>query len=100
MKALAPQGAQPGQKGWLALRPEKIKLDRELPDLPDEAYFKGKIHDCLYLGDVTIYIVEVADGVKIEAMLPNSAPGLAKLFDDDDLVGIAWRFDAGSFLVG
>lgn len=99
MKALAPQGAQPGQKGWLALRPEKIKLDRELPDLPDEAYFKGKIHDCLYLGDVTIYIVEVADGVKIEAMLPNSAPGLAKLFDDDDLVEIAWRFDAGSFLV-
>ena len=43
-------------------------------------------------------VVEVGEGVRIEAMLPNSAPGLAKLFDDNDPVEIAWRFDAGSFL--
>ena len=98
MKALAKPGVAVGQKGWLALRPEKIKLDRELPELADEAYFKGRVHDCLYMGDVTLYVVEVGDGVQIEAMLPNSAPGLAKLFDDNDLVEIAWRFDAGSFL--
>ena len=76
----------------------KIKLDRELPELANEAYFKGRVHDCLYMGDVTLHIVEVGEGVRIEAMLPNSAPGLAKLFDDNDLVEIAWRFDAGSFL--
>lgn len=95
---LSVAGVQPGQQGWLALRPEKVKLDKELPDLPDEAYFKGRVHDCLYLGDVTIYIVEVADGVLIEAMLPNNIPGVAKFFDDDDIVEVAWRFDAGSFL--
>ncbi|MEN9985753.1 MAG: hypothetical protein RI925_1255, partial [Pseudomonadota bacterium] len=98
MKALARDGVTVGQQGWLALRPEKIKLDRELPELPNEAYFKGRVHDCLYMGDVTLYIVEVGEGVRIEAMLPNSAPGLAKLFDDNDPVEIAWRFDAGSFL--
>ena len=98
MKALARDGVKVGQQGWLALRPEKIKLDRELPELPNEAYFKGRVHDCLYMGDVTLYIVEVGEGVRIEAMLPNSAPGLAKLFDDNDPVEIAWRFDAGSFL--
>ena len=98
VRALAVPGVAAGQQGWLALRPEKIKLDKELPDLPDEAYFKGRIHDCLYLGDVTIYIVEVADGVLIEAMLPNNIPGVAKFFDDGDIVEIAWRFDAGSFL--
>ncbi len=98
MKALAREGVTVGQQGWLALRPEKIKLDRELPELANEAYFKGRVHDCLYMGDVTLYIVEVGEGVRIEAMLPNSAPGLAKLFDDNDLVEIAWRFDAGSFL--
>ncbi|CUA84105.1 MULTISPECIES: ABC transporter ATP-binding protein [Gulbenkiania] len=91
-------GVVSGQAGWLALRPEKIKLDKELPDLPDEAYFKGRVHDCLYMGDVTIYIVEVGEGVLVEAMLPNNIPGVAKFFDDHDLVEIAWRFDAGSFL--
>jgi spermidine/putrescine transport system ATP-binding protein len=99
VKTLAVAGVKAGQQGWLALRPEKIKLDKELPDLPDEAYFKGRIHDCLYMGDVTIYIVEVADGVMIETMLPNNIPGVAKFFDDNDEVEVAWRFDAGCFLV-
>lgn len=98
VRCLAAENAQPGMAGWLAVRPEKIKLDKELPELPDEAYFKGRVHDCLYMGDVTIYIVEVAEGVKIEAMLPNNIPGVAKFFDDDDVVEIAWRYDAGSFL--
>jgi spermidine/putrescine transport system ATP-binding protein len=98
MQVLTVPNAQLGQVGWLALRPEKIKLDRELPPVEGEIHFKGRIHDCLYLGDVTIYIVEVAEGVLIEAMLPNNVPGLAKFFDDHDLVELAWRFDAGSFL--
>ncbi|OWY39077.1 spermidine/putrescine ABC transporter ATP-binding protein [Xenophilus sp. AP218F] len=98
VKCLTAAGVREGQKGWLALRPEKVKLDKELPDLPDEAYFKGRVHDCLYLGDVTIYVVEVADGVLVEAMQANSIPGVAKFFDDNDEVEIAWRFDAGSFL--
>ncbi|KZE30278.1 spermidine/putrescine transport system ATP-binding protein [Crenobacter luteus] len=88
----------PGQKGWLALRPEKIKVGRALAVEDGEVHFKGRVNDCLYLGDVTIYLVEVGDGVVIETMLPNSAPGLAKLFDDQDQVEIAWRFDAGSFV--
>ena len=98
VRCLTVEHVEPGTRGWLALRPEKIKLDKELPELPDEAYFKGHVHDCLYLGDVTIYIVEVADGVRIETMLPNNIPGVAKFFDDNDVVEIAWRFDAGSFL--
>lgn len=51
MGALARDGVKVGQQGWLALRPEKIKLDRELPELPNEAYFMGRVHDCLYMGD-------------------------------------------------
>ncbi|RXZ43093.1 ABC transporter ATP-binding protein [Crenobacter cavernae] len=98
MRVRAKAGAAPGQKGWFALRPEKIKVGRALPSDADEAHFKGRVNDCLYRGDVTIYMVEVGDGVLIETMLPNSAPGLAKLFDDDDSVEIAWRFDAGSFV--
>ncbi|QQS16896.1 MAG: ABC transporter ATP-binding protein [Neisseriales bacterium] len=92
-------GVSIGQLGWLAIRPEKIKLDKELPELPREVYFKGTVHDCLYLGDVTIYIVEVAEGILIEAMLPNNRLGVAKFFDDNDEVEIAWHHDAGRFLM-
>ncbi|MBM5574667.1 ABC transporter ATP-binding protein [Deefgea sp. CFH1-16] len=89
-----------GQKGTLTLRPEKIKLAANLPlDVADEVHFKGKVHDCLYLGDVTIYVIELENGVLVETMLPNSAPGRAKFFDDNDLVELAWRYDAGHFIL-
>ena len=93
-------GATPGQSGTLTLRPEKIKLGASLPSgVADEVHFKGIVHDCLYLGDVTVYIVELENGMLIETMLPNAAPGRARFFDDNDQVELAWRFDAGHFLL-
>ena len=98
-ETLPAAGVQAGTRGTLALRPEKIKISASLPaDVADEVHFRGKVHDCLYLGDVTIYIVELENGLLVEAMLPNSASGQAKFFDDNDAVEIAWRFDAGHFL--
>ncbi|XZG70220.1 ABC transporter ATP-binding protein [Chitinibacteraceae bacterium HSL-7] len=99
-EALPVAGATVGAKGTLTLRPEKIKLGAELPaGDANEVHFKGKVHDCLYLGDVTIYIVELDNGMLVETMLPNSASGKAKFFDDNDLVELAWRFDAGHFVL-
>jgi spermidine/putrescine transport system ATP-binding protein len=94
------KGVTIGHKGTLALRPEKIRTAASVDsDSNNEVHFKGRVHDCLYLGDVTIYIVELENGTLVEAMLPNSAPGQAKFFDDNDSVEIAWRFDAGHFLI-
>ncbi|MCX7205418.1 MAG: ABC transporter ATP-binding protein [Proteobacteria bacterium] len=93
-------GATVGQKGTLSLRPEKIKLAASLENNDtDEVHFKGTVENCLYLGDVTIYIVKLDNGVLVEAMLPNSAAGRAKFFDDNDAVELAWRYDAGHFLL-
>ena len=98
-ETLPAEGAKVGAKGTLALRPEKIKISASLPaDVADEVHFRGTVHDCLYLGDVTIYMVELENGLLLEAMLPNSASGQAKFFNDNDAVEIAWRFDAGHFL--
>ena len=43
-------------------------------------------------------LVELPNGSRVEAMLPNSAPGRAKFFEPGDAVEISWRFDAGRFL--
>jgi spermidine/putrescine transport system ATP-binding protein len=96
--ALHGDGASPGQQGVLALRPEQVAIGKQLGAHPDENHFAGRVFDFLYLGDVTVYVVELPNGSRIEAMLPNSAPGRAKFFEAGDPVEISWRFDAGRFL--
>ncbi|HEX4985833.1 MAG TPA: ABC transporter ATP-binding protein [Burkholderiales bacterium] len=98
VSALNVEGDAPGLKGALALRPEKVAIGGDLPASQDFNRFDGKVHDFLYLGDVTIYIVELAGGARIEALLPNSAAGRAKFFEAGDPVQVGWRFDAGHFL--
>jgi spermidine/putrescine transport system ATP-binding protein len=91
-------GVGTGQQGVLALRPEQVAIGRELTPQPEMNCFSGRVFDFLYLGDVTVYVVELANGSRVEAMLPNSAPGRAKFFEAGDAVQIGWRYDAGRFL--
>ena len=93
-------GATGGAKGILALRPEKVRIAAQLAPEDDENHFKGRVHDFLYMGDVTVYIVEVGDGVHVEALLPNSAAGRPRILAVGDPVEISWRYDAGTFLDG
>ena len=85
---------QPGDACALTLRPEKIRLARALQASDDEFHVRGEVHDMLYLGDVTVYIIETG-GVRIEALLANSAPGRVRLFEPGDRVELCWRCDAG-----
>ena len=96
--ALNVESDQPGLEGVLALRPEKVAIGRELPADAGFNRFPGKVHDFLYLGDVTVYIVELGGGKRIEALLPNSAAGRTKFFEAGDEVEVGWHFDAGHFL--
>jgi spermidine/putrescine transport system ATP-binding protein len=98
ISALNVENDKPGLAGVLALRPEKVAIGRNLAPEPDLNRFRGKVYDFLYLGDVTVYIVELPGGRRIEALLPNSAAGRAKFFEAGDEVDVAWRHDAGHFL--
>lgn len=89
-----------GDRCALTLRPEKIRLAREVAPDTEEVHFKGQVHDTLYLGDVTVYMIEVGrnsegKSVLIEALLANNAPGRARLFDTGDSVEICWPRNAG-----
>jgi spermidine/putrescine transport system ATP-binding protein len=98
VRALRTDFVQPGQRGALALRPEQVAISPRLEVNPEHNHFSGKVFDFLYLGDVTVYVVELPNGSRVEAMLPNSSPGRAKFFEAGDAVEISWRFDAGRFL--
>jgi spermidine/putrescine transport system ATP-binding protein len=57
------------------------------------------VHDMLYLGDVTVYKVELANGMLVEALLANSSPGRARFFEVGDQVEVAWHSDAGHLVM-
>ncbi|HEU0234147.1 MAG TPA: ABC transporter ATP-binding protein [Gallionella sp.] len=89
-----------GEEGIFSIRPEQVRIGvhGELTELKN--HFAGVVHSLLYQGDVSVYKVRLADGVMIEALLPNSAPGRAELFEVGDAVKVGWRHDAGMFLHG
>jgi spermidine/putrescine transport system ATP-binding protein len=89
-----------GSAGSLALRPEKIRISGTVTQTPDENHCAGRVAGLLYMGDVTVYIVETAGRARIEALLANSAAGRAKFFEIGDDVEVAWRVDAGHFITG
>lgn len=91
-------GAAAGDTGVYAIRPEQVRIgvQDELTELKN--HFAGEVHSLLYEGDVSVYRVRLANGVMIEALLPNSAPGRAELFKSGDAVKVGWRHDAGMFL--
>jgi len=89
-----------GDRGALALRPELVRIAERLEAIDLRNRFAGHVKELLYLGDVTLYKVQLEGGVVIEALLPNTASGRAKLFKVDDTVAVGWRHDAGVFLRG
>ncbi len=99
-EALAPPrvGLATGTKGIFAIRPEQVRIGRreEVSELRN--HYPGEVLHFLYRGDVTLYTVRLADGKVIEALLPNSAPGRAELYEVGDRVMVGWRHDAGVFL--
>jgi spermidine/putrescine transport system ATP-binding protein len=96
--ATDPRSIAVGERGVFALRPELIRVfgHRESADLKNR--FEGVVRELLYLGDVTLYKVELANGCLIEALMPNAAPGRAKFHEVGDAVAVCWRHDAGVYL--
>jgi spermidine/putrescine transport system ATP-binding protein len=94
------EGARAGASGVLAIRPEQVRIAAPDAALDLKNHFGGKVHDFLYVGDVTTYVVDLQNGARVEALLANSAPGRAKFFEVGDAVQVAWRDDAGVFLRG
>ncbi|MGC2048073.1 MAG: ABC transporter ATP-binding protein [Gallionella sp.] len=89
-----------GEQGVFSIRPEQVRIGvhGELTELKN--HFAGIVHSVLYQGDVSVYKVKLADRVMVEALLPNSSPGRAELFEVGDAVNVGWRHDAGMFLHG
>ncbi len=87
-----------GARGTFAIRPEQVRIGvhEEIQELRN--HFAGTVRHYLYRGDVTEFKVSLPGGLIMEALLPNSGPGHARLYEVGDPVSVGWRHDAGVFL--
>lgn len=79
---------------WVALRPERIQLQRQAAQDPVtvENRLSGRVRDIAYMGDVSICLVETGSGV-LRVTVPNSSGMLAHVAQHD-LVQLGWDASA------
>ena len=89
--------AKAGQPSAFAIRPEQVRIGTPEEHASLANRFAGTLRDFLYVGDVTTYKVELANGTLIQALLPNAAPEKRPL-QAGDHVSVGWPATAGMFL--
>jgi putrescine transport system ATP-binding protein len=89
--------APPNAALWVAVRPEKITLQRAAGGGSDN-WARGVIREIAYLGDWSVYLVRLESGREVRATLANQSRKAEENFQRDMPVYLSW--DAGSPVVG
>jgi putrescine transport system ATP-binding protein len=85
-----------GATAWLSVRPEKLSIAKERPDADNT--LKGKVIDIAYLGNVSTYHVELANGQVVKAQETNAGRLANRAIGWDDDVWVGWFAAAGAVL--
>jgi putrescine transport system ATP-binding protein len=64
---------QEGTRVWVALRPEKIRISKQVPDNDGYNMIKGMVDDIGYLGGTSTYRIKIDDDRIVEITSPNQA---------------------------
>lgn len=89
LKAVAPsEPVSEGAEICVALRPEKVEIFHEKPDLPNAV--QGKVLDIAYLGSTTTYHVEVPGGQVLKALVANARREDRQAFTWEDPCWLGW----------
>jgi putrescine transport system ATP-binding protein len=89
--------APPDAALWVAIRPEKMALQRERPQASDN-WARGTVKEIAYMGDLSIYVVRLDSGRDVRVTQTNSARKAGESFTWDDEVYLLW--DSAAPVVG
>ena len=89
--------AAPDARLWVAVRPEKVMLGSRQPESPDN-WAHGIVKEIAYMGDLSIFLIELDGGRQIRVSQANSARKPEEVFGWDEGVYVSW--DASSPVVG
>ncbi len=91
-------GGKPHDKVWLALRPEKLRMDAERSAAEGHNVAAGIVLEIGYRGDVSLYKVQLADRTLMKVVLANTGARGQPAFAVKDLAWLSWPHDAGVLL--
>ena len=86
-----------GQEVALALRPEKVQVDKEEPAQPHNTV-RGVIEDIAYFGSHSVFHVRLPGGTRLLANMINSQRWASEKFTWNDAVWLSWDENAGVVL--
>jgi putrescine transport system ATP-binding protein len=91
--------AAPGNKVWVALRPEKVRITPGAEPPAAENCVRGAVENIGYLGDLSIYSVRLSAGPIMRAAVANVTASVGRSLGRGDGVWLSWEPDAGVLLV-
>jgi putrescine transport system ATP-binding protein len=91
-------GATLGQKAWFAVRPEKVRIAHDAPELTSINAVSGEVWDIAYFGDMTLYNVRLESGKQVRAMQMNAHRSVERPITWEDQVWLSWASDSGVVL--
>ncbi len=89
-----------GDSIGVAIRPEKIHLSQEEPSNHTYNTLKGKVLDIGYLGNLSIYNIELHNGKKVKVTASNQNRLPKRRVDWDDIVYLSWDAANSVILLG
>jgi len=79
-----------GSRHWLAVRPEKIFIDKEPPASGDRTVLKGIVLDLGYFGNLSVYRVQLPTGTVLQVSAQNRRRTARRTVEWDDVVYVSW----------
>src|SRR5690606_27760168 len=77
---------------WAAIRPEKIHISPEPPPgSPQDNLVRGTVKEIAYLGDMSVYLVQLASGKVVRVTQPNVYRHADDLITWDQSVYLHWH---------
>jgi putrescine transport system ATP-binding protein len=87
----------PGAQVAVAIRPEKMLITHEPPE-NEENRLTGTIREIAYMGDLSIYLVELDTGKTVKVTMPNLVRSAEQPLTWDDQVYLTWHDTAAVVL--
>jgi putrescine transport system ATP-binding protein len=80
-----------GATVWTAVRPEKINMSRGAAGGRGENVVQGVVKEIAYMGDVSIYLVQIDSGKTVRVTLPNITRDAQHRITRDETVHLSWH---------
>jgi putrescine transport system ATP-binding protein len=79
----------PGATVWAAIRPEKVLMSRERPEVADN-WTPAKVRDIAYMGDLSVYLLVLPSGKVVRVTQPNVYRHADERITWDEQVYLHW----------